>query len=147
MLLQSWPIQEFIDKGWLSDFEYVSASPNSEALKRVRSLKKRGADGDYQMAELATVMDVPESVEHLYKTYRQFADGKKGIVYAINRQHAQHIAEYYKAQGVRCAVIDSKTPAEERKRIIDAYKAHHTAQEGKAPLSPPEGGTIDSTMY
>ena len=89
VLLQSWPIQEFIDKGWLSDFEYVSAAPNSEALKRVRSLEKRGADGDYQTTELATVMDVPESIEHLYKTYRQFADGKKGIVYAIDRQHAQ----------------------------------------------------------
>jgi len=122
VLLQSWPIQEFIDKGWLSDFEYVSASPNSEALKRVRSLKKRGADGDYQMAELATVMDVPESVEHLYRTYRQFADGKKGIVYAIDRQHAQHIAEYYALQGVKCAVIDSKTPAEVRRALVADYR-------------------------
>ena len=123
VLLQSWSIQEFIDKGWLSDFEYVSASPNSEALKRVRSLKKRGADGDYQTTELATVMDVPASIEHLYKTYRQFANGKKGIVYAIDRQHAQHIAEYYASQGVKCAVIDSKTSAEERRRIIEEYKA------------------------
>ena len=93
-LLQSWSIQEFIDKGWLSDFEYVSASPDSEAMRRVRSLRKRGADGDYQTTELATVMDVPESVEHLYRTYRQFAYGKKGIVYAINREHAGHIATY-----------------------------------------------------
>ena len=121
-LLQSWSIQEFIDKGWLSDFEYVSARPDSEALHKVRSLKRRGLDGDYQTKELATVMDVPESIEHLYKTYRQFADGKKGIVYAIDRQHAQHIAEHYQEQGVRCAVIDTKTPAEERKRIIEEYK-------------------------
>jgi len=119
-LLQSWTIQEFIDKGWLSDFEYVSAAPNSEALRRVRSLTKRGADGDFQTKELTTVMDVPESIEHLYKTYRQFAEGKKGIVYAIDRQHAQHIAEYYKAQGVRCAVIDAKTPAEERRKLIES---------------------------
>jgi superfamily II DNA or RNA helicase len=117
-LLQSWSIQEFIDKGWLSDFEYVSASPGSEALKRVRSLKKRGADGDYQTKELATVMDVPESIEHLYKTYRQFACGKKGIVYAIDRRHAEHIADYYNNMGVRCAVIDSKTPAKERDRLV-----------------------------
>ena len=121
-LLQSWPIQEFIDKGWLSDFEYVSASPDSEALKRVRSLKKRGADGDYQTKELATVMDVPESIEHLYKTYRQFAGGKKGIVYAIDRRHAEHIAAYYNDMGVRCAVIDSKTPVKERERLVEEYK-------------------------
>ena len=121
-LLQSWSIQEFIDRGWLSDFEYVSARPDSAALRQVHLLKKRGVDGDYQQKELATVMDVPESIEHLYKTYRQFANGKKGIVYAIDREHAKHIAAYYQEQGVRCAVIDSKTPAEERQRIIEEYR-------------------------
>ena len=123
VLLQSWSIQEFIDKGWLSDFEYVSASPNSETMKMVRGVCKRGADGDYQTKELATVLDVPESIEHLYKTYKQFVGGKKGIVYAIDRQHAQHIAEYYQKQGVRCAVIDAKTPAEERTKMIAAYRS------------------------
>ena len=142
-LLQSWSIQEFIDKGWLSDFEYVSASPDSEAMRRVRSLRKRGADGDYQATELATVMDVPESVEHLYRTYRQFAYGKKGIVYAINREHAGHIATYYNNMGVRCAVIDSKTPAEERRRIIEEYKNKNKDNEATAPPSSPEGDTAD----
>ena len=121
-LLQSWSIQEFIDKGWLSDFEYVSASPDSVEMKRIASLEKRGTDGDYQTKEMATVMDVPESIEHLYKTYRQFANGKKGIVYAIDRRHAEHIASYYNKMGVRCAVIDSKTPVKERDRVVEEYK-------------------------
>ena len=122
-LLQSWTIQAFIDKGWLSDFEYVSASPDSQALRRVASLKKRGADGDYQAKEMAAVMDCPESVEHLYRSYRQFAAGRKGIVYAIDRRHAQHIAEYYREHGVDCCAIDCKTPEEERKRLTDDYTA------------------------
>ena len=122
VLLQSYSIQEFIDKGYLSDFEYVSAAPDSEAMRKIRSLNKRGADGDYQQKELATVMDMPESIEHLYNTYRQFADGKKGIVYAINREHAQHIAEYYQKEGVKCAVIDAKTPAENRRELVAAYR-------------------------
>ena len=122
-LLQSYSIQEFIDRGWLADFDYVSASPDSEAMKQVRALKKRGADGDYQVREMVTVMDCPESIEHLYKTYHQFADGKKGIVYAIDRQHARHIADYYKANGVECCAIDCKTPADERKRMTDEYMA------------------------
>ena len=121
-MLQSWSIQEFINKGYLSDFEYVSASPDSEELRRIASLRKRGTDGDYQTNEMATVMDVPESVEHLYKTYRQFANGKKGIVYAIDRQHAQHIAEYYGKQRVACAVIDSKTPAGERRDLVATFR-------------------------
>ena len=123
VLLQSWTVQTFIDKGWLSDFEYVSASPESRVMKEIRLLKKRGADGDYQTKELATVMDVPASIEHLYKTYRQFASGRKGIVYAIDREHARHITDYYGSHGVSCAMIDSKTPAAERQRIVERYKA------------------------
>ena len=123
VLLQSWTVQTFIDKGWLSDFEYVSASPDSLVMKQIRQLKKRGADGDYQTKELATVMDVPESIEHLYKTYRQFAFGRKGIVYAIDREHARHITDYYGSHGVSCAMIDAKTPATERQRIVESYKA------------------------
>ncbi|MCH5177846.1 MAG: DEAD/DEAH box helicase [Prevotellaceae bacterium] len=121
-LLQSWTIQEFINKGWLSDFEYVSASPDSRMMQQVRSLKKHGVDGDYQTKEMVTVLDVPESIEHLYRTYQQFADGKKGIVYAIDREHARHITEYYHAHGVRCAMIDAKTPAAERRQMVENYR-------------------------
>ena len=121
-LLQSWTIQEFINKGWLSDFEYVSAAPDNKMVKLVRELKKRGVGGDYQEKEMCAVLDVPESIEHLYKTYQAFACGKKGIVYAIDRRHALHIADYYRSMGVSCAVIDSKTPEKERKHIVEAYR-------------------------
>jgi hypothetical protein len=68
------------------------------------------------------VLDTEESIGHLYHAYREFADGKKGIVYAINRDHARHIAAYYQEQGVMCAVIDSKTPAKERQQTVDDYR-------------------------
>ena len=122
VLLQSEPIQAFIDRGWLSDFEYVSASPDSRAVRQVRSLRKRGADGDYQLKEMALVMDVPESIAHLYESYRQFADGKRGIVYAIDRSHARHIADCYQSRGVSCCAIDSRTPAAERERMVEDYR-------------------------
>ena len=120
-LLQSWTIQEFIDRGYLSDFEYVSAAPDNRMVRKVRMLRKRSA-GDFQEAEMAAVLDETESIEHLYRTYRQYASGKKGIVYAINRKHAQHIAAYYREKGVRCAVIDSRTPAKERAMLVEAYR-------------------------
>lgn len=121
-LLESWNIAEFIHKGWLSDFEYVSTRPESKAMKQVGTLKKRGADGDYQTAEMATVMDCEESIGHLYNSYCCFAQGKRGIVYAINRAHATHIAERYAREGVACCVIDSKTPATERARLVENYR-------------------------
>ena len=121
-LLQSWSIREFIQKGWLSDLDYVSVRSDSIAVRKVASLNKRGADGDYQTKQAALVLDTEESIEHLYWSYKEFADGKKGIVYAINRDHARHIAEYYSERGLRCAVIDSKTPAKERQQIVEKYR-------------------------
>ena len=122
VLLQGEDIQWFIDQKWLSDFEYVSARPDSLMMHQIGGLRKRGADGDYQTKEMVTVMDVPESIAHLYESYEAFASGKKGIVYAIDRAHAQHIAGYYAAHGVKCAVIDSKTPKEERFYLVEAYR-------------------------
>ena len=123
VLLQSESIQSFIEKGWLSDFEYVSVTPENWMLEKIHGLKKRGVDGDYQTKEMATVMDTPESIAHLYESYEAFAWRKKGIVYAIDREHAKHIAAYYQSKGVRCAVIDAKTPAAVRAEIVNSYKA------------------------
>lgn len=122
VMLQSWTIKEFIDRGWLSDFEYVSAAPDSRMVMKVRQLRKKGADGDYQTKEMAAVMDVPESIEHLYRTYSRFAGGRKGIVYAIDREHARHIADYYCSKGVSACVIDSRTPAPERASLVGRYR-------------------------
>ena len=122
VLLQSEDIQWFIKEGWLSDFEYVSAAPDSIEMQRVKGLKKRGADGDYQTKEMATVLDVPESIEHLYNTYYIYTRGKKGIVYAIDKAHAQHIAEYYTAHGIRACWIEAKTPARERESLVREYR-------------------------
>ena len=122
VLVQSWSVVEFIRKGWLSDVEYVSVRSDSVAMQKVASLNKRGADGDYQKKQMANVLDVPESIEHLYRSYRKYADGKKGIVYAINQQHARHIAEYYQEHGVNCCMIDSNTPNRQRKQWVEDYR-------------------------
>ena len=122
VLVQSWSVREFIDKGWLSDLDYISVKGDSPAVRKVAGLDKRGTDGDYQTRQAALVLDTEESIGHLYRSYRQFADGKKGIVYAINRDHAQHIATYYQEQGVRCEVIDSKTPAKVRQKAVEDYR-------------------------
>ena len=123
VLLQSWSIRKFVRRGYLSDMEYVSVRSDSVFLQKVAGLSKRGTDGDYQTREMANVLDTPESIEHLYYSYRKYAGGKKGIVYAINRDHARHIAAYYRRQGLDCEVIDSRTPARERERLVAQYRS------------------------
>ena len=122
VLLCSHSIPKFIKEGYLSDFDYISLNPNSEDQKKIDGLEKRAADGDYNIAEMQEVLDCKPSIERLYQTIKDFAAGKKGIVYAINIEHAEHIAEYYREQGLAAVAISSKTPKEERRRTIELFK-------------------------
>ena len=122
-LLCSWSMERFIAEGRLSLYDYYSIKPDSAAQLQIDSLQKRGADGDYQQKELNEVMDVKPSLKRLCLTIKEYVPGKKGIVYAISIQHAEHIAEYYRENGIKAVAISSKTPLAERQELIERFKA------------------------
>ena len=122
-LLCSWSMEKFIAEGRLSLYDYYSIKPNSAAQLLIDSLQKRGADGDYQQKELNEVMDVRPSLERLCLTIKEYVLGKKGIVYAISIQHAEHIAEFYRENGIKAVAISSKTPLAERQELIERFKS------------------------
>ena len=121
-LISSWSVAEFIRKGVLSVFDYVSIRPGSLEQQLINSLQTRGADGDFQVKEMDEVLNKQPSIERLYRSVKQFAQGKKGIVYAISIDHARRIAAYYNQQGIRTTAIDSRTPKEERRRMVEAFQ-------------------------
>lgn len=130
VMLASRPISDFIREGYLSDFDYVSLNPTSEDQRKINGLEKRAADGDYSTAEMQRVLDTKPSISRLYESVSAFANGKKGIVYAINIAHAEHIAAYYRAHGMRAIAISSKTPAAERACIVERFRRTSAAHDG-----------------
>ena len=122
VLVQSWSIPTFIKEKWLSTYDFVSIKSDSHTQQLIGSLKKRGADGDYQVKEMDAVLNKRPSIERLYKSLVDYAHNKKGIVYAINIDHARSIAEYYQSQGVRAVAIDSHTPVKERELLISSFR-------------------------
>ena len=122
-LLCSWSMEKFIAEGRLSLYDYYSIKPDSADQLLIDSLQKRGADGDYQQKELNEVMDVRPSLERLCLTIKEYVPGKKGIVYAISIQHAEHIAEFYRENGIKAVAISSKTPLAERQELIERFKS------------------------
>ena len=122
VLLQSWPTKKFIADGRLSLYDYMSIKADSIDQRMVFGLTKRGADGDFSLKEMSEKLDVQPSIGRLCDTILRYAPNKKGIVYAIDIKHAEHIAEYYREHGLNAVAISSKTPAEERKRIIEIFR-------------------------
>ncbi len=126
VLLQSWPYNRFIAEGRLSLYDYMSVRADNEDWRVVRSLERRGADGDFSLREMSERLDVRPSIGRLCDTVLRYAQEKKGIVYAIDIRHAEHIAAYYREHGIDAAAISAKTPGEERRRLIEQFKAGET---------------------
>lgn len=132
VLLQSHPINWFIANGYLSLYDYMSVKPDNEDVRIINSLRKRGADGDFSMKEMSEKLDIRPSLERLCDTITRYAKGKKGIVYAIDINHAEHIAELYQKNGIKAIAISSKTPDKEREEFLERFR--NTQTDGSKPL-------------
>ena len=122
VLVQSWSVPEFISKGRLATYDFVSIKSDGVTQRLIDSLLKRGADGDYQNKEMDMLLNKKPSIERLYQSLEEYGKDRKGIVYAINISHAQKITKLYQENGVKAIAIDSKTPATERQQDIEAFK-------------------------
>ena len=123
VLVQSWSVPEFISKGRLATYDFVSIKSDGVTQQLIDSLQKRGADGDYQNKEMDMLLNKKPSIERLYQSLEEFGKDRKGIVYAINIRHANAIAEFYREHGIAAVAIDSKTPASERRMLIERFKS------------------------
>lgn len=121
-LLESWGVDRFMAEGWLCAYDYYSLRPDGEEQRLIHSLEKRGADGDFQVKEMREKLDVSPCLERLCRTVECFVPGKKGIVYAIDIAHAEHIAAFYTRRGIKAVAISSRTPVGQRREWIERFR-------------------------
>ena len=147
VLVQSWSVPEFISKGRLATYDFVSIKSDGVTQGLIDSLQKRGADGDYQNKEMDRVLNKKPSIERLYKSFEKYGKDRKGIVYAINISHANAIAEFYREHGIVAVAIDSKTPSSLRKELIERFKASNTSQNLPFSNHPVNSSKITPSLF
>ena len=136
VLVQSWDVPEFISKGRLATYDFVSIKSDGVTQRLIDSLQKRGADGDYQNKEMDMLLNKKPSIERLYRSLEEYGKDRKGIVYAININHANAIAEFYREHGIAAVAIDSKTPSSLRKELIERFKASSNTSQKFSKITP-----------
>ena len=141
VLVQSWSVPEFISKGRLATYDFVSIKSDGVTQRLIDSLQKRGADGDYQNKEMDMLLNKKPSIERLYRSFEEFGKDRKGIVYAININHANAIAEFYREHGIAAVAIDSKTPSSLRKELIERFKSSSFSKTHPSSLTLKGGST------
>lgn len=121
-LIVSDPVSEFIKKGYLCQYDYFSITPDSNTQKAIESISKFALDGDYLDSALAEVIDTEGVRTNIVHTYLNYAKGKKGLVYTINRAHNEHVCKLFNANGIAAKAIDSQTDIRERQAIVEAFR-------------------------
>lgn len=120
-LIVSPSVREFIDEGYLSQYEYYSVARSSFIQREIDGIKKF-SQGDYAEAEMERVCDNDRIRAQVVKTYLDFANGKKGIVYTINKVHNKNLCEEFISNGINAVAIDSDTPREMREQYIQQFR-------------------------
>ena len=121
-LIVSPQISWFINNNLLSDFDYVSIKPDSE-VQRLVDHSQVLATGDFSNTDLDNTFNNQRIRSKLFESYLKFANGRKGIIYAINKCHAAKIADLYSNHGVKAMAIDCDTPKDVRQDLISAFKS------------------------
>lgn len=120
-LIVSPQISWFISNNLLADFDYVSIKPDSD-IQRLVDRSEVADTGDFVNADLDNTFNNQRIRSKVYESYKRFADGRKGIIYAINKLHASKIAELYCSHGINAVAIDCDTPKDERQELISMFK-------------------------
>lgn len=121
ILVTSPQISWFIQRKLLADFDYVSIRPDSQ-IQRLVDSSQVAQTGDFAIGDLENTFNNQRIRSKIYKSYEQYAKGRKGIIYAINKRHAANIAELYCKHHVEAVAIDCDTPKEERQDLIAQFK-------------------------
>lgn len=121
-LIVSMKVSEFIERGFLSKYDYYSIKPTSAIQKAIDNIDSYDIDGDYAISAMSKVLDTHQIHSNLIDTYNKYAKGKKGIIYTINKNHNIHVRDKYREEGYNAEAIDSDTPPDERKKIINWFK-------------------------
>ena len=120
-LVLSMPIKDFIKQGYLAPYKYFSLKSDSDIQRTIEDIEL-DKFGEYKESSMQEKMDIGSIRAQLLDSYLSLAEGKKGIIYAINIVHAKHICEEFKKAGYTAVSIDSKTPAAERKELVGKFK-------------------------
>jgi len=117
-LLEPVGIEELIHKGYLATLR----SKVTTARLDVAGVHKKG--GEYIESELQAAVDTDDNNYAVVEEVIRLAEDRKAwLFFCAGVQHATHVAECLRINGVTAEVVTGETPKTERERILSEFKA------------------------
>lgn len=108
-------VESLIDQGYLSPYRLYA--PNGADLSSVHTVA-----GDYNKKELDSAMQQSPVVGDALMHYQKYATGKRAVIFMWSIESSKEIVLRFNTAGIPAAHIDGSTPAEERDRIVAAFR-------------------------
>lgn len=104
-------MSELVRDGWLVPLE--SYAPHVPDL---RELRRR--NGDYDVEELAKLMDTKSLVGDIVEHWKKLGENRQTIGFAVNVKHSKHLVRRFLEAGISAEHLDGEIPDAERKAIL-----------------------------
>lgn len=108
-------VQSLIASGFLSPYRLYAPPTVSMAGVHMRM-------GDFVKSEVGELFNKPSITGNAIAHYRQHADGKRAVVFAVSVEHSKSIVAQFIANGIPAAHVDGETDSRERDRAIDMFE-------------------------
>ena len=111
-LVMTRSIGQLTEEGYLVPARYFAPStPDLKAIKQTKS--------DYRTKELGEAMDKPQLVGDIIDNWKRICPDRQTVVFCVTKSHARHVYEGFIAAGVAAGYLDSDTPLDERRQILE----------------------------
>lgn len=77
--------------------------------------------GDYAKNALAPIMDTMSVTGNAVQHYLALARGKRALVFCVSLEHAQHVTEDFRRQGIMAARMDGTLTRETRRGLVAEF--------------------------
>lgn len=115
-LITGKPVSWLIDHHFLAPVDYYAPSQIDASKLRTKRT------GDYSEASIREAIK-PKIYGNAVKHYLKLAAGKQAIAYTYNVDSAINLAQAFNNQGITARAVAGSTPKEERRKIIEDYRA------------------------
>jgi len=106
-------VASLIDAGYLAKYRYL-APPSRVDLSSVRT-----RHGDFAIDELAAMLDKSVITGDAVAHYQTHLSGRPAIAFCVTVDHAEHVAEQFRAAGFRATSVDGSMDRRERRDRIE----------------------------
>lgn len=108
-----------IDEGFLAQYRYFMVPSHID----LDQIKRDAKTGDYNEKDAASAVRKSHIVGDAIGHYKQYVDGKTGIVFCTGIDHAKEVAQEFNDAGIPSAAIDGTMDDKEQDRLMRSLAA------------------------